>query len=454
MSAAAAEEFEVEDLDPVALLEVAEANEREIRQREVLRLRLACQWAVLHPATAESGVATPGGPALGVLTHDESLGGDGTPPVAAFTPEAFALQLGMSPAGGAQLIADALDLRHRLPLLWKRVTALAVPAWQARRVAQQTHRLPRPGAIWVDQQLAARADGAVGPIITDRLVAQAVAEYDPEEHQQREAAAATCSDVKLTHPRGPEFAGISDLSATGDTPTLTSFHDLLCAIAHQLRLDGDTDPLGVRKIKAIGLVTALATGQASPGLQAVFGEATRQQPGRKRAGRIKLYAHLEADDLDLDADGGAALAVGSVEKLGAATITKLRQWVGHHQVVVQPVLNMQRRDAVDQHDPPAWMQELVRLRDGHCVFPACRVDARDCDLDHEIPYQLIEDGGPPGQTRPDGLACLCRRHHRAKTAGRWRCTRTPEGHYLWHGPHHATYLVTPTGTHRTHPPAA
>ena len=46
---------------------------------------------------------------------DESLGGDGTPAVAAFTPEPFAPALGMSPSAGAQLVADALDLRHRLP---------------------------------------------------------------------------------------------------------------------------------------------------------------------------------------------------------------------------------------------------------------------------------------------------------------------------------------------------
>ena len=60
----------------------------------------------------------------------------------------------------------------------------------------------------------------------------------------------------------------------------------------------------------------------------------------------------------------------------------------------------------------------------------------------------IDEGGPPGQTHPDALACLCRRHHRAKTLGLWRYARTPEGHYLWHGPRNATYLVTDTGTHR------
>ena len=91
------------------------------------------------------------------------------------------------------------------------------------------------------------------------------------------------------------------------------------------------------------------------------------------------------------------------------------------------------------------MRDLVHLRDGHCVFPSCQVDARSCDLDHTIPY---DQNGPPGQTRPENLACLCRRHHRAKTTGRWRYLRTPDGDYLWHGPYGTTYLVTDQGTRR------
>ena len=144
MSTTVRERYEVGDLDPSAVLELARDNERELREREFLKLQLAAHWADLHPATADTGVETFGGAAL---LADESLGGDGTPAVAAFTPEPFALALGLSPSAGAQLIADALDLRHRLPLLWKRVGRLEVPAWQARRVPRQAHRLPKTAAI-------------------------------------------------------------------------------------------------------------------------------------------------------------------------------------------------------------------------------------------------------------------------------------------------------------------
>ena len=54
---------------------------------------------------------------------------------------------------------------------------------------------------------------------------------------------------------------------------------------------------------------------------------------------------------------------------------------------------------MDVHDPPAWMRELVILRDRHRVFPGCTVDARACDLDHLQPYVPLDDGGPPGQRR-------------------------------------------------------
>jgi len=422
MSTTVREGYEVEDLDPAAVLELATRIEREIREREFLKLRLAAQWAVLHPATADTGVETPGGAAL---LADESLGGDGTPLVAAFAPESFALALGMSPAAGAQLIADALDLRHRLPTLHQRVRRLQIPVWQARRVAQQTHQLSKPAAVWVDDQLAHRA--SCGPVVVDRLLAHAVAIYDPEDHQDREQQARAGWDVTLTHPDPTDYAGTSYLHATGDTLVLQDLYDLIRATAHQLRVDGDTDPLGVRKIKAIGLLTSQP-------------QSTGTGPSR-----IKVHVHVEQRDLRIDGGGESVYAVGRVEKLGPATLTRIREWVGHHQVVIQPVLNMARRDAVDSHDPPGWMRDLVILRDEHCIFPRCTTNARSRDLDHTIAYK---PDGPPGQTRPDNPARLCRRHHRATSSGRWWYLRTPDGDHQWHGPHNKTYLVTDRGTHR------
>ena len=125
------------------------------------------------------------------------------------------------------------------------------------------------------------------------------------------------------------------------------------------------------------------------------------------AGPATLYLHVDARHLE-EGTGG-----GTIERLGAGTLDLLQEWLSSvGSVRVQPVLDLGRDDAVDRHDPPGWMQTLVILRDRHCVFPGCRIDARRCDLDH---IQAYDEHGPPGQTHPRNLAPLCRRHHNAKT---------------------------------------
>ena len=92
------------------------------------------------------------------------------------------------------------------------------------------------------------------------------------------------------------------------------------------------------------------------------------------------------------------------------------------------------------------MRELVILRDGHCIFPRCQVDAA-CDLDHQTPYLPPDEGGPPGQTHPDALACLCRDTTAPKPQGSGDTPARPKA--TTSGTDHGTrYLVTETGTHR------
>ena len=118
------------------------------------------------------------------------------------------------------------------------------------------------------------------------------------------------------------------------------------------------------------------------------------------------------------------------------------------------MLDLNRTDAVDRHDPPVWMRGQVILRDRHCVFPWCGRDARLTDLDHIVPYVPPDEGGPPGQTNPQNLAPLCRRHHRAKTFTGWTYQRARDGTYTWTSPHGHTWTVGPDGTHATNPSGA
>jgi hypothetical protein len=434
------------DLAAGALLSEASDVEALLREAEVHKLRVAYQWAIAHPALY--ACETPSGPTLpSVLTAPETLGGAGTPTVAAFTPEPLAVALGCSPAAASTLIADALDLHHRLPLLWDQTCAQLVPAWKARRVAARTRHLSVEAARWVDRQVAGRVSSLTLPAL-DRVVAEAAARCDGEEQADREAAARLSWDVVLTHPDPHHYAGTSELHASGDTLDLIRFHDVVCAEAEALGALGDTDDLGVRKAKALGVI---ADAQARLDLASLLatGDPASHQDARqaalgRRDAKVRLYLHASLADVV----AGDACATGSVEGIGPVTLDLVRDWAGRARVTVQPVLHVAADDrwSVDRHDPPPRMADEVRLRDESCVFPWCGRPARQCDLDHRVPFEDPGDGGPPGQTSPESLAPLCRRHHRAKTAGSWSYERVGSGTYLWGGPAALSVLVTPRGT--------
>ena len=469
----------LEDAAERALLDEATETSAVLREAEVHQLRIAYQWAVAHPAV--DAAETPRGPSLpDVLSRPETLGGAGTPAVAAFTSEPLAVALGCSPAAASALLADTLDLHHRLPLLWDQVQALVAPVWKARRVADRTRSLSVEGARWVDRQLAGRVS-SVGRAALDRLVAAAAARCDAEPLQDRERASRMGWDVVLVHPDPRLYSGTSELRATGDTLDLTRFHDVVCAEAEAMGACGDTDDLGARKAKALGVIadaqarldltSLLGTGAPvdDPEYPAVHEEARRSATSRRDA-KVRLYLHASLADV-VAGDPGAT---GTAESLGPVTLERIRDWAGRSRLTILPVLHVAADDrwSVDRHDPPPRMAEQVRLRDETCTFPWCARPARQCDLDHLVPYDdpgggggppaasSYDDpgGGPPDGTTPDGptpdgttpanLAPLCRRHHRAKTAGVWSYERVDAGTYLWAGPGGLAVMVTTRGTVR------
>ena len=275
----------------------------------------------------------------------------------------------------------------------------------------------------------------------EQAVAQAAAMFDPEAHAAAERRGLDTWDVTLTHPTDGTWAGTSHLEAIGDTLDLTRFYDLVCDHAAHLAALGDPGDIGARKAKALGVIAD------AQGLLDLARGGASEPVRRPSLAKTRLYLHLTG--ADLRDDPPRASAVGRAERLGPATIARIAEWLGRSRVTVVPVLDLRRDDAVDEHDPPPWMRDVVVLRDEHCVFPWCARDARACDLDHLEPYVPMDEGGPPGQTHPQNLAALCRRHHRAKTTGRWRYRRERDGTYSWHGPNGQTFNVTPHATRPT-----
>ena len=250
---------------------------------------LAAQWCVLHPATAESGFVTWSDTGLPGLCPDEeaALGGEGTPLVAAFTPEPFAAALGVSTLTGLQLLADALDLHHRLPRIWAAVEALGVAPWKARKIAQATHNLSQAAAASVDAQLADRI-GSCGWRAIEFAVAQAIATYDPHlletrEKHGRDAGECGCSTAG-SPPTVPTTGSAPPIWRSPATPW-TSRHFTTWSVTRppNSKPSGDTDTLDVRKARAVGVI---ANRQAALDLGTLLdGTSGRRSPSPSRRWR-------------------------------------------------------------------------------------------------------------------------------------------------------------------------
>lgn len=378
----------------------------------------------------------------------DTLGGEGTPLIAVSAPVAWATASHRSLTSAKHYLANTMDLIHRFPRLHRRVEDLTVRAWTAFDLCEATRDLSFDCARWIDDHLA--AGGRYGQKAVHTAIKTAVAKFHPELLRNSGDLDRDDWDVTVDHnPHGSPTGGngTSVLEAVGDSMDLSRFLDAVNDEAATAGRLGDTDTLGQRRAKALGV---LADRQATLDLADLIHPETGRVVHRRRSyGKIRLFIHLTKTDLDAFLAGDTTRH-GNAGRLGPQPLARIADWVRAYgpDAHIQPVVDTTWSWAVDQHDPPKTMREQVIQRDRHCVFPNCRRDSRHVDLDHIVPF---DENGPPGQTNPENLAPLCRRHHLVKTHYGWTYVRNRDGTYTWTNPLGRTWLVTPLGHFDAHP---
>jgi hypothetical protein len=416
-AALSSDAFDVRSLDAGGVLSAAVDRRRVADRAEAELLALAVHWVDLHPVLDDSVTPSASGAAswpvvaplrVNGVEVEAPLAGAGTPPVAEFAVEELATALGMSQQAGLALVADALELCYRLPRLWSLVQDGSLQAWKARQVTHLTTGLSAASVAFVDRHTATTARHNTLPNLR-HLVHEARLQCDPDQAAAVEQVALEARGVWFDHRAS---TATTDLTARLDTLDAIDLENTVADLATTLGRLGDTRHLDTRRATALGMLADpqrtldLVTG-THPGGDT--GKETGDDTGSAgSAGSTRwpnrssavLYLHVTTTDLATSI--GTGCGGGRVEKLGPATLDLLRDWLHRlDDLSIRPVLDMNRVDAVDTHDPPAWMREQVLLRDRHCVFPGCTRDARACDLDHTDPYRPPDEGGPPGQTHPE-----------------------------------------------------
>jgi hypothetical protein len=417
-----------EPASAAAVLAAARDRRRTADHAEAELLQLAVDWAVMHPADSIHD------PAFlvdrGGNQTDVALAGPGAPTIAEYAVAEFVAVLGMSPEAGKRYLGEAIELRYRLPRLWRRVLAGGLSAWKARLVARETIRLSTDAAAYVDQHVAPRAH-KLKPAQLDRAVNEAIARHMPEEVERLAAESWDKRHVTI-HDQLVSFTGTMTVEAELDIADALDLDAAVAFGAERRAALGSTEPLDVRRAQAVG---DLARGQLMLDLSA---DTQQTRPVEPR--QVVLYVHLSEVALrDSGIDPVARLERGS----SLVSVDQVRSWCGRSdtRVTVTPVIDPDACTWSGSDAVPGRIKEKVAIRDHTCAFPWCSRPARTCDHDHVLPR------GRNGPTCSCNIAPLCRRHHRLKTHSPWRYVVVDPGTYLWTSPHGYQFLKDPVGTH-------
>ena len=368
---------DLDALDEIATLSYVETARASADRAEVDILQAAAHWADLHGELARA--TSP------LLPGSEKLvqfGGDGTPSVAEFAPAELGVVLATSTGAAERLVGDALDLRHRLPRLWARICACEVKPWIGRKCAEATRHLSVETVAVVDRRIAKYAHSLSWGRI-EAIIAACWMECDPE--AAADADAATQGSLGVWVKDQPAEPGTGEIFIRAEAPDALRFNASVGGLATGLGTLGDTRPVDIRRAAAVGI---LANPQHALDLFADIDAAA--DPASARAvhtGRTKpvdtrpdvtLYVHLTDQALV------TGTGVARVEQVGPVTVDRVRSWLGHANVTVKPVIDLNDQVPVDAYEIPDRIREAVHLTIPVDCFPYATSTCRTGDIDHTI----------------------------------------------------------------------
>lgn len=433
------------------------AEEALIRRRaaEVDDLLIVAAWADVHSDDPRRDRDT--GHRAWVADRLVRLGGEGTPGVREFCVAELAMARQVHAFGCESALADVLDLRHRLPLVWRAVQELRCEVWLARKVARLSRRLPVDRVGLVDAAVA-RAIVGESPGRVLRICEAAVIEADPATHAARVESERRRRYVVLSRTDETGLRHVIARVSAGDAVWIDAMVDRVADLIADRHPGAGRDELRsialgrlARPAEVLELLLASQcsgpdvpeTSRATAMSAAVLEALRAIDPARLRP-EVRLFVHLS--DVAL---AGLAAPVARVE--GVGPLLADHEIFAGCSVTVTPVVDLNDRVSVNCYEHPTWLRERrLVITPADCFPYAAGVPglAGPVDLDHPTPY---DPGGPPGQTGLHNSGPLGRRHHRWKTHAGYRSRQSGTTRWVWCTPYGRYYLVDQTGTHRLEP---
>lgn len=302
----------------------------------------------------------------------------------------------------------ALDLNGRLPELAEALSAGDIDVPRVRVLRNGTCHLPEETARHVIHEALVDASRLTTGQLRTR-VSKLCLEADPGEAESRYETAV--ADRRITVFGDPE--GTANIEGRNLPP------DRAVAISRKINRIA-------RKLKTAGETRTMDQLRADIFLDLLEGTAPSFQGGASR-GAVELQVDLKTL-MDLSESGGELAGYGPIIADIARQVAEQQtssQWTW---MVTDSASGMPIHTGPTRRRPTATMRRHIQAKHRTCIFLGCRMPARDCDLDHRIPWAA---GGP---TRTDYLAPACRHDHIVRHKCGWHYRPLPDGDYLWTSP--------------------
>jgi Domain of unknown function (DUF222) len=304
----------------------------------------------------------------------------------------------------------AWDLTERLPEVWQALHQGSIDLPRARVICDHTGHLPEDQARGVTRVILAEAARLTTGQLAARLRRLTIT-IDPE-------------DAKHRYETGVEQRRVIGEANPDGTANLLA-----------LNLPAET------VAAALGRIKRLAKGARTKGDDRSFDQICADVFGDLvfGTGRSQSPAGTVDITVDLTTLTGLSEVAGKIPGWGPVIADVARQVAvandhGQWRVsVTDPDTGGVVWNGTTRRRPSATERRHVLARYPVCVFPGCRMPARDSDLDHTV------DHAKGGRTHPHNLGPLCRHHHRLKHEADWKLEQPTPGNFIWTSPLGHTY---------------
>ncbi|HEV2780507.1 MAG TPA: DUF222 domain-containing protein [Actinophytocola sp.] len=318
-----------------------------------------------------------------------------------------ATQLHISDHAAQRRLKFARTLVERLPQTLVALDQGWIEEYKAQLIADAVAELSDEHALAVEAQVLDKA-GQQTPTQLRNTLAKAVLAVDPEgaEERRKERVRGRRVDSYPTEP------GMAALTIHHSAEKIATAHAVIADRARALKALGN-EPRTLQQI------------EADVALDLVFGTDT----GSNRVVEVHLtMPGPGAAPHPAEVDGLSVTAQAARELAAEATSWRWLRTDPHTGAVVDLTS--------PSYVPPQWLKTFVQVRDRTCRYPGCTRRARQCDVDHRVPW-------PQGATCDENCHCLCRRHHRAKHEGGWQVRTLGRDRLEWTSPLGFAHIVEP-----------